>query len=68
LANDQVLLLEDHLNLKSVKNNRAVNFEPTIEFYKNYNLIDTNCTFIGSGIVGEGKQKMPPEFIQIFDK
>jgi len=51
-----------------MKNNRAVNFEPVIEFYKKQNLIDTYCTFIRNGMVGEGKQKISPEFIKIFDE
>jgi len=64
------LVLEDHLSFKSMKNNKAVNFEPIIDFYKtdlNY-LVDVKGSFIRSGMVGEGKQKMSPEFIKVFDE
>lgn len=51
-----------------MKNNRAVNFDPFIEFYKIINyLVDTKDSFIRSGIVG-GKQKIPLEFIKVFDE
>lgn len=70
LTDDQVLVLEDHLSFKSMKNNKAVNFEPILEFYKtdlNY-LVDVKGSFIRSGMVGEGKQKMSPGFIKVFDE
>jgi len=52
-----------------MKNNKAVNFEPVIEFYKTINyLVDVKGSFIRNGIVGEGKQKMSPEFIKVFDE
>jgi len=70
LTDKQVLVLEDHLSFNSMKNNKAVNFEPIVEFYKtdlNY-LVDVKGSFIRSGMVGEGKQKMSPGFIKVFDE
>lgn len=68
LLDDEVLALEDHLSFESMKNNLAVNFEPIIEFYKTHNIIDTDVSFIRSGVIGEGKQKMSPELVKIFDE
>lgn len=67
LLDDQVLVLEDHLSFESMKNNRAVNYEPVIEINKTHNLIDADGSFMRSGTVGGGKQKMSPEFVKIFD-
>lgn len=68
LLDDQVLVLEDHLSFESMKNNRAVNYEPVIEINKTHNLIDADGTFMRSGIVGGGKQKMSPEYVKIFNE
>lgn len=68
LLDDQVLVLEDHLSFESMKNNRAVNYEPVIEINKTHNLIDADGSFMRSGTVGGGKQKMSPEYVKIFDE
>lgn len=68
LLDDQVLVLEDHLSFESMKNNRAVNYEPVIEINKTHNLIEADGTFMRSGTVGLGKQKMSPEYVNIFDE
>ncbi|XP_022167669.1 sulfotransferase 1 family member D1-like [Myzus persicae] len=68
LLDDQVLVLEDHLSFESMKNNRAVNYEPVIEINKTHKLIEADGTFMRSGTVGGGKQKMSPEFVNIFDE
>ncbi|XP_050437126.1 luciferin sulfotransferase-like isoform X2 [Adelges cooleyi] len=68
LADDQVLALEDHLSFESMKNNRAVNYEPVIEINKTYNLIDADGSFMRSGKVGGGKEKMSQEFVKLFDE
>jgi len=71
LLDDQVLVLEDHLSFESMKKNRAVNYEPIIEFkkaIKTHNFFDADACFMRSGTVGGGKQKMSPEFVKIFDK
>lgn len=49
-----------------MKNNRAVNYEPLIETIEDKN--DVNGSFMRSGKVGEGKQKMSPEFVKMFDE
>lgn len=51
-----------------MKNNRAVNYEPVIEINKTHNLIDADGSFMRSGTVGGGKQKMSLEFVKIFDE
>lgn len=68
LLDDQILVLEDHLSFESMKNNRAVNYEPVIEINKTHNLIDADGTFMRSGTIGGGKQKMSPEYVKIFDE
>lgn len=68
LLDDQVLVLEDHLSFESMKNNRSVNYEPVIEINKTHNLIDADGSFMRSGTVGGGKQKMSPEYLKIFDE
>lgn len=68
LLDDQVLVLEDHLSFESMKNNRAVNYEPVIEINKTHNLIDVDGAFMRSGTVGGGKQKMSPQFVKVFDE
>jgi len=68
LLDDQVLVLEDHLSFESMKNNRAVNYEPVIEINKTHNLIDADGSFMRSGTVGGGKQKMSAEYVKIFDE
>lgn len=68
LLDDQVLVLEDHLSFESMKNNRSVNYEPVIEINKTHNLIDADGSFMRSGTVGGGKQKMSAEFVKIFDE
>lgn len=68
LLDDQILVLEDHLSFESMKNNRAVNYEPVIEINKTHNLIDADGTFMRSGTIGAGKQKMSPEYVKIFDE
>lgn len=68
LLDDQVLVLEDHLSFENMKNNRAVNYEPVIEINKTHNLIDADGSFMRSGTVGGGKQKMSPEYVKIFDE
>ncbi|KAL5235519.1 hypothetical protein ACI65C_002929 [Semiaphis heraclei] len=71
LHDDQILVLEDHLSFESMKKNRAVNHEPLIEFNKainTQNFFDPDACFMRSGTVGGGKQKMSPEFLNIFDE
>lgn len=68
IDDEQVLVLEDHLSFDSMKNNRAVNYEPVIEINKTHNLIKADGSFMRSGTVGGGKQKMSPEFVEIFDE
>lgn len=68
LLDDQVSVLEDHLSFESMKNNRAVNYEPVIEINKTHNLIDADGTFMRSGTVGAGKEKMSAEYVNIFDE
>jgi len=68
LLDDQVLVLENHLSFESMKNNRSVNYEPVIEINKTHNLIEADGSFMRSGTVGGGKQKMSPEYVKIFDE
>jgi len=68
LHDDQVLVLEDHLSFESMKNNRSVNFEPVLEFNKTHNITEVDGSFMRSGTVGGGKQKMTPEFVNLFDE
>jgi len=69
LVDDQLLILEDHLSFENMKKNRAVNYEPFIElFCKSINVPFGEKNFIRNGIVGEGKTKMTPEFVKIFDE
>lgn len=70
LMDDQVLALEDHLSFESMKKNRSVNYEPFIEMNKKNNLIESDAdgSFMRSGTVGGGKQKMSAEFVKIFDE
>lgn len=68
IVDDQVLILEDHLSFESMKNNRAVNYEPVVEINKTHNLIEADGSFMRSGTVGGGKQKMSPEFVKIFNE
>lgn len=64
----QVEKLLDHLSFQSMKENRAVNYEPVIEVNKKYNLIEEDGTFMRCGKVGEWKEFMNQELINRFEK
>jgi len=69
LEDDQLLVLENHLSFESMKKNRAVNRQSLNKsFCKTLNFSIGQGSFIRSGIVGEGKTKMTPEFVKFFDE
>lgn len=69
MVDDQLSILEDHLSFESMQKNRAVNCEPLIELIgKMSHLPMGEGNFVRSGKVGEGKTKMTPELVRIFDE
>ncbi|CAI6367788.1 unnamed protein product [Macrosiphum euphorbiae] len=69
MPDDQLLVLENHLSFESMKKNRAVNGEPFIELTcKTMDISISKGNFMRSGTVGEGKTKMTPEFVKMFDE
>jgi len=69
MPDDQLLVLENHLSFENMKKNRAVNHVPFIELMcKAMDISISERNFIRSGIVGEGKTKMTPEFVKMFDE
>ncbi|XP_060880987.1 luciferin sulfotransferase-like [Metopolophium dirhodum] len=69
MLDDQILVLENHLSFESMKKNRAVNHQSFNElFCRILNLSIGEGSSIRSGTVGEGKTKMTPEFVKIFDE
>lgn len=68
MTNEQVDRLLVHLSFKSMKNNRAVNYEPVIEKIKEYRLIEEDGSFMRCGEVGEWKEVMSPELSAQFEK
>lgn len=68
LNEQQIDTLLHHLSFESMKNNRAVNYEPVIEINKKYNLIEESGNFMRCGKVGEWKETMGPKLIEQFEK
>lgn len=69
MLEDQLLVLEDHLSFESMKKNKAVNNELFVELVcSTMNFSIGKGSFLRSGIVGEGKTKMTPELVKLFDE
>ncbi|KAM7249597.1 hypothetical protein ACFE04_025403 [Oxalis oulophora] len=68
LDDEQVAKLLDHLSFQSMKQNRAVNYEPVIEINKKYNLIEEDGSFMRCGKIGEWKEIMNPDLKDRFEK
>ncbi|XP_060880350.1 luciferin sulfotransferase-like [Metopolophium dirhodum] len=69
MLDDQLLALEDHLSFKSMKKNKAVSGEPFIGItIRLFSGSRGKGNIIRSGTVGEGKTKMTPELLKIFDE
>ncbi|KAF2888446.1 hypothetical protein ILUMI_17727 [Ignelater luminosus] len=68
LTEEQIELLTKHLSFESMKNNRAVNFESSLEKLRKSNLMVRDGAFIRSGVVGKYKEELSPETIKRFDE
>ncbi|XP_067009621.2 luciferin sulfotransferase [Anabrus simplex] len=69
LTDDQVIQLADHLDIKNMRENPAVNMVDQVKKLKEKGEApdDNDLLFIRKGEVGEGRKKMSPEMVAKFD-
>ncbi|KAF5282506.1 hypothetical protein FQA39_LY04913, partial [Lamprigera yunnana] len=68
ISEDKMLQLLEHLNFKSMKKNKSVNYEDIIQYRTKQKLIGDGECFMRSGVSGKHKEEMSAPLIQKFSK